>query len=108
MEPLMRRLGRILLVALTAVSLSGCIFYETRADRHMRETPNFKSGYADGCAAANVEGANFRQSTVRDQALYDSDKAYRAGWASGLSACKPDTPTDPARGPIPDMSPGGH
>ena len=75
------------LVLLLSASLSGCIFFETRSMRAMRSNPNFKSGYADGCASANARGTSFRGSTVRDDALFQSSQPYRAGWSNGYSVC---------------------
>lgn len=75
----------------------------------MRNAPNFKSGYADGCATANAQGTDYGRSQTRDDSLYRVDKAYRAGWAAGVSACRsnlasgqPGTP----QGAIPDVNPG--
>ena len=104
------RLVRFSLVAMVGISVSGCGFiFESSAERAMRKTPDFKSGYADGCATANAQGVNYGRDTTRDDALYKADKAYRAGWAAGVSACRtslterqPGTP----QGPIPDVNPG--
>jgi hypothetical protein len=103
------RSSRIALVALTALSLGGCGFiFESRAERAMRNTPNFKSGYSDGCATANAQGVNYNRNQVRDDDLYKADKAYRAGWAAGVSSCKAGLATQPGvpGGPIPDTLPG--
>jgi hypothetical protein len=104
------RLVRFGLVAVVGVSVSGCGFlFETPAEKAMRATPNFKSGYSDGCATANAQGVNYGRDTTRDDELYKADKAYRAGWAAGVSSCRanlagsqPGTP----QGPIPDSRPG--
>jgi hypothetical protein len=105
------RLVRLGLVAIATVSLSGCGFlFETRGERAMRNTPNFKSGYADGCATANAQGVNYGRDTTRDTQLYQTDKAYRAGWAAGVSSCRANLaagqPGTPPQGPIPDTNPG--
>lgn len=106
----MLRAHPVLLVALSALTLSGCVFFETRADRNLRKQPNWRAGYEDGCATANAEGANMRRGdTVRDDALYDADKAYRVGWANGHSACQRMAPTNQGAGPLSDPMPGvGH
>lgn len=100
---------RLVLLALAStVLLSGCMLFETRADRALRQQPNFRAGYEDGCASANAEGANMRRgNVVRDDALYDSDKAYRVGWANGHMACSPQVAGGQARGPLQDVNPGG-
>ena len=104
----MHGFGRILLVAITAASLGGCVFFETRADRNLQRMPNFKAGYSDGCASADAAGTTMRDdTTVRDDALYESDKAYRAGWAAGRSACRPIMPSGLSNSPVPDRNPGG-
>ena len=99
----------VLLAALSAFALSGCVFFETKADRALRSQPTFRSGYEDGCATATNEGASMRRgNVVRDDALYDSDKAYRVGWSNGHLACKRGAPSgqEPAN-PLKDQNPGG-
>src|SRR5215467_11874473 len=98
------------LVLLSAALLGGCMFFETPADRNLRKQPNFRVGYEDGCATATNEGANMRYGdTVRDDALYESDQAYRSGWATGHGACRRMAPTGQSQGPLPDAIPGaGH
>lgn len=70
-----------------AMSLSGCIFFETRAQRAMRNDPNFRIGYSDGCASANARGTSFVGDQVRDEALFKSSQPYRAGWSNGYTTC---------------------
>jgi hypothetical protein len=65
------------------------------ADRAERNSPNFRAGYDDGCAAASTSGANPREGPFRNEALYESDKAYHAGWGNGLSACRNDATANP-------------
>jgi hypothetical protein len=77
---------RLLAVALS-LALSGCIFFETPRQRAMRNDPNFKAGYSDGCASANARGTNYRGDQVRDDAAYQSSAPYRAGWSAGLTNC---------------------
>src|SRR6185437_16602247 len=56
-------------VVLSSVLLSGCMFFESSADRQLRHQPNFRVGYEDGCATATNEGANMRHGdTVKDDA----------------------------------------
>ena len=106
----MLRPGRLSLVVLSALMLTGCMFYETKATRTLRHDPNFRLGYNDGCATATNEGANMRRGdTIRDDVLYDSDKAYRVGWGNGHSACQRLAPTNQSQGVLPDANPGvGH
>lgn len=77
---------RLAAIAL-AVSLGGCIFFESKRDRAMRNDPTFQAGYSDGCASANTRGTNYRGDKVRDEALYASSQPYRSGWGAGYSLC---------------------
>ncbi|MBY0422513.1 MAG: hypothetical protein K2Q06_09425, partial [Parvularculaceae bacterium] len=49
--------------------------------------PNYGRGYSDGCQTASERGKSFSTKTVRDDALFDSDKGYRAGWRYGYQNC---------------------
>jgi hypothetical protein len=102
--------GRVSLIVLSALMLTGCMFFETKADRSLRQQPNFRLGYEDGCATANAQGANMRHGdTVRDDALYDADKAYRVGWANGHGMCQRLAPGNQSQGPLGDVTAGvGH
>ena len=106
----MFRTSRLSLVTASALMLTGCMFFETRADRAIRSQPNYRAGYSDGCASANAEGANMRHGNiVRDDALYDSDKPYRVGWANGHNQCRRMAPPGQSQGALPDVNPGaGH
>jgi len=87
--------------------LSACVFFEGPISRKMEKSPNFKAGYSDGCATVSGGTANFReQSDVRDKALFSTDKAYRAGWSAGYTACRPvNAASTPQSGPIADPYP---
>jgi len=108
----MRKSYRLSIVTFAALSLAGCgIFFPTAKDRAAKQTPGFQNGYSDGCASASAQGTNYRGDKVRDDAAYQSDKHYRAGWASGFANCRTPSQTDPARpdaGPVPDNNPGSH
>jgi hypothetical protein len=46
---------------------------------------------------------------TRDDQLYESNKAYRAGWGAGFGACRSYTPQNmpaPDAGPLRDPQPG--
>ncbi len=106
----MLRTGRLLLAPLCVFVLTGCMFFETRASREIRHQPSYRIGYDDGCASANAQGANMRHGDiVRDDALYDTDQAYHAGWANGHGACTRLAPPGQSEGPLKDVNPGmGH
>ena len=78
---------RAAIAVLLAASLSGCIFFETRSMRAMRNDPNFKAGYSDGCASANARGTSYTGNKVRDDALFQISQPYRAGWSNGFTSC---------------------
>jgi hypothetical protein len=89
-----RRLRILELLTLASFVLAGCGMFSA-ADRAQRNSPNFHAGYDDGCVAASTSGANPREEPLRDEALYKSDKAYRAGWSNGFSACRNDAAGNP-------------
>ena len=79
---------RMALAFLAASLVSGCIFFPSAKDRALRNSPSFKEGYGDGCAAASTQSSNYREGPYKDQALYQSDTAYRAGWGNGYQSCR--------------------
>jgi hypothetical protein len=91
------------------LSLGGCGLLSSKADLALRNSPSFKAGYADGCADAQQQGSDLRNNVVRDDALYNSDKVYREGWASGYAGCRPTDPnlgnTMPGDNPMPSPVP---
>ena len=46
--------------------------------------PDFRQGYADGCASAKSDAAR-----TRDDTRFKSDANYATGWRDGFSICKP-------------------
>lgn len=99
-----RRLFRLGALA-GLIVLSGC---ESAADRALRNSPDFKAGYSDGCASAGTQGANPRDTElVRDEDAFRANRAYRVGWGTGFNACRTyqpsgNMPPPPGQGPIPD------
>jgi hypothetical protein len=70
-----------------ALSLCACAAKSPYADE-----PLYSSGYSAGCASAGSGAGGSRVipgRITRDEALYKSDKAYRAGWNAGFHACAP-------------------
>jgi len=105
------RIALVLPVALAAsVALSGCVFFESRQDRALEKTAEFKDGYSDGCATASTQSANYAESNmVRDQTLFKTNRAYRQGWSAGYAGCRPVIgPQQPQNGPVADPYPGTH
>jgi hypothetical protein len=103
--------AKILAVALAALSLGGCIFFDSPRAHAMRNDPTFKAGYGDGCASANASGTNYRTGgLVKDDSLYKASQPYRSGWGAGYSTCsRQNTPNgpDPSMGGMPAQKPPG-
>ena len=97
---------------LFSLALSGCGLFSTPAERAVQKSPNFRAGYSDGCAAASTTGANYRAGAYRDEALFKTSAAYRAGWGNGFSVCRRDgsgaTPGSPLDSSLLNQSPGAH
>ena len=83
-------------LAASAVLLAGC------ADRAVRNSPEYRAGYTDGCASANLAGANKRDTSLtRDEAAYRNSPPYHSGWGAGFGACRAMTaPVSPAGDPL--------
>ena len=100
------------ILSLTAVLLgaAGCAVFGSGKDRALRNQPNFKEGYEDGCAAATAQGADLRDRPVGDKELYANDATYRQGWSSGFQTCRrTDLEPNAAPGDNPIRVPGpGH
>lgn len=102
-----QRIYGFLLLTLLGAATAGCGVFLSSKDRALQKDPNFRSGYDDGCASANAEGARYRGENRRDETLFRSSKPYRNGWQSGFSACRSNYAPDPGmrRGPIQDPGP---
>jgi hypothetical protein len=98
------RLGLVLGFASLA---AGCILFSSAKDKATRNTPSFKDGYGDGCAAATAQSSNYREGPYRDEQLYKTDSLYRAGWANGYQTCNPNrSGAVPGANPMPTPLPG--
>jgi hypothetical protein len=73
-----------ILALLGALALCGCAQQQSvRPGPNVNlsgYSPEFKQGYADGCASA-------QGSPTRDAARFRSDAAYARGWQDGKSIC---------------------
>jgi len=58
-------------------------------DPELRQHPNYQLGYGDGCNSASARTRGLPGRHYRNESLYKSDEAYRAGWRSGWGACAP-------------------
>lgn len=84
MTPRTPALSRLCLAVLLAAGLSACA---TEDSAKLAEEPNYGLGYSDGCQTATERDKSFSTKTVRDEALFDSDKGYKAGWRQGYLSC---------------------
>src|SRR6218665_2091891 len=77
----------LLLVSLT---LTGCGLFMSKETRALRKSPDYRTGYTDGCNSGYGPDANRTADTmVRDEEMYRRNKAYRLGWHRGNNACRP-------------------
>ena len=97
--------SRIAAFLLLGFALSACA---SPANRELRNSPDYKAGYSDGCASASGPGANMRDTNrTRDEQAYQGNRAYSTGWDTGFHACgmsqsSRGMPPMPGQGPIPD------
>ncbi|HWE07130.1 MAG TPA: hypothetical protein VG274_10500 [Rhizomicrobium sp.] len=106
-----RNARRSFCLAALALVLAGCSIFGSSSDRAARNSPDYREGYGDGCAAATDQGADLRDRPVGDASLYKSDETYRAGWSSGFQICRRtdmQPGASPADNPIRDPVPGAH
>jgi hypothetical protein len=105
---------RAIVLLLLILPLSACALFESKQERALRRSPDYKAGYQDGCNSSWSPDANKRHddTIVRDDQLYQNNKAYRVGWNTGLNVCRSAGNTGGAQqgtvpsGPIPDQNPG--
>lgn len=83
----MKKTMRLKLAALTTVLVTGCASPPAAAPQPIVNLsgypPEFKQGYADGCASATPDAA--RQ---RDDARFKADASYAQGWRDGRDICR--------------------
>lgn len=65
-----------------------------------KDDPNYRLGHSDGCWAAT----SGKDGATRNQDLYKSSDAYRAGWKAGYSSCRVDSGAQDANRPGPERS----
>lgn len=71
------------LALFAALSVAGCV----GTDAGLRNEPNYGLGYNDGCRTANERISGFQSTIRRNENLYESDRAYSAGWKDGYNFC---------------------
>ena len=72
------------LFALALLPLSACASWGDAADG-----PFYQPGIADGCRTAEARNASFSTEVFKDEALFDAEESYRAGWRTGYAQCQP-------------------
>ena len=78
------RASALVAASLLAVSLAACGTSKYDND------PMYDAGFTDGCATGTSRTPGTPVSkAVRDDALWESSEAYRAGWKSGYGSCAP-------------------
>ena len=53
----------------------------------LADEPGYQAGYGDGCVTATERDKSFSTKRVRDEYMFDNDRAYRAGWRQGFLQC---------------------
>ncbi len=99
---------------LLLLPLGACSLFVSKQTRALRRSPDYHAGYQDGCNSAWGPDADKRHddTIVRDDEQYQKNKAYHAGWNTGLTACRSTgydgthMPGTVPSGPIPDQNPG--
>lgn len=107
---ILRAIGVLLIV----LPLTGCGLFASREIRTLRKSPDYRAGYQDGCNSAWGPGANKRNddTVVRDDQMYQKNRAYHVGWDRGIRACRSSGYSGGAlpgvipSGPVPDQNPG--
>jgi len=104
----LRFAGRVVGVSVLIVAIAGCGLFSSQRDRALRRSPSFQEGYSDGCAASTAQSSNFRTGPYRDEASYQSDPTYRAGWSNGYQSCRATSQgvPNPGASPIAPPFPG--
>ena len=76
------RLVFVLMIAL-APWLAAC----GGADSAMRQDPNYRLGYGDGCSTANSRVRGGHNKVYRNDTLFKESKPYQFGWRDGYTSC---------------------
>lgn len=72
-----------LAVLFAAGSLAGCTLWQGEPI----DDTAYQSGYAPGCHTAQERQNSYTDYRDRDDARYESDRSYRAGWNAGYHSC---------------------
>ena len=75
------RLLIVLLIATLPV-LAAC-----GTDPEVRNDPEYRLGYGDGCSTANSRVRGGHNKVYRNDTLFKESKPYQYGWRDGFSGC---------------------
>jgi len=56
-------------------------------DPVITSSPDYQSGYVDGCTTAQDRQNGFGSKITRVEALFESNESYAIGWKNGYNAC---------------------
>lgn len=79
------RLSKLFFGGVVLMLASGCT--STEELTALQNEPAYIAGFSDGCATARESEKSFSTKRVRDEAAFADDRAYQAGWRSGLLEC---------------------
>ena len=80
----------MLVMRFAALFLSAAALAACASDGDMMllsEDPAYTAGYGDGCATAIEKDKSFSTRRSRDEAAFETSRAYRAGWRQGYIQC---------------------
>ena len=69
------------------MGLLGACAAQTQEEGSLLGSPAYSSGYADGCRTANNRRSGQPTEVTRNEAIYKTNRAYRAGYRAGYGAC---------------------
>ncbi len=76
-------MNRLLICAAGAALLAACATSSGLSDE-----PGYTAGFGDGCATAHELDKSFSTKRVKDDDLFENDRAYRSGWRQGYQECQ--------------------
>lgn len=79
-----KNLVTILTGTAALIVITGCATTDLTA---LQQEPGYVAGFSDGCATATEAEKSFSTKRVRDDNAFAEDRAYQAGWRSGLLQC---------------------
>lgn len=77
-------LRRFFVAATVLLVLGACAL---ERDQEVLDSPEYKTGYADGCRTANTRLAGIKATIHRNEGLYSTSENYRIGWGDGYANC---------------------